>query len=267
MDPSIQLHEDESQPGALKAGAGRTPHYQTQGSGPLLLYIAGLDGTGELFFKQAPALSRSFRVVTYRSRDGQAFTYDDLTDDVARIMRDLGEAKAIILGESFGGTVALSFALRYPEMLERLIVVNSFARFPGRLRIKLAGLLAGALPFRALRPARMAASLLGLYLDGVSRDDRKRFFQAIRSVEGESYARRLKLIAELDHERRLNEIQTPTLFIAGEGDLLVPSAREARSMAARMPNAQVKVIPRAGHACLMGDRVRLADVLTEWTAR
>lgn len=256
----------ESQPGNLKARAARTPH-QTQGSGPLLIYIPGLDGTGELLFKQAPALSRSFRVVTYRSRDGQAFTYDELTDDVARIIRDLGEARATLLGESFGGTVALSFALRYPEMLERLIVVNSFARFPGRMRIKLAAMLAGALPFQALRPARLAASLLGLYVDGVSRDDRRRFFQAIRSVNGDSYARRLKLIAELDLVRRLPEIQTPTLFISGEKDLLIPSAREARSMASRMPNADVKVIPRAGHACLMGDRVRLADILTLWTGR
>ncbi|MFY9607763.1 MAG: alpha/beta hydrolase [Blastocatellia bacterium] len=266
MHSSTRL-KGESRPGALKACAARTPQHQTLGSGPLLIYIPGLDGTGELFFKQAPALSRSFRVVTYRSRDGQAFTYDDLTGDVARIIRDLGEAKASLLGESFGGTVALSFALRYPAMVERLIVVNSFARFRGRMRIKLAGMLAGALPFRALRPARLAASLLGLYVDGVSRDDRRRFFQAIRSVNGESYARRLTLIAELDLERRLPEIRTPTLFISGEADLLIPSAREARSMASRMPNAYVKVIPRAGHACLMGDRVRLADILTEWTGQ
>lgn len=263
MDDSLGLHQSPSQQGASPQTAAQ-PHYQTQGAGPLLIYIAGLDGTGELFFKQAPALSSSFRVVTYRSREDEAFTYEDLTDDVARIIRGLGEAKATVLGESFGGTVALSFALRYPEMLERLIVVNSFARFRGRLRIKLAGLLASALPFRALRPARLAASLLGLYIDGVSGDDRHRFLQAFHSVKSDGYARRLKLIAELDLERRLPEIRTPTLFIAGEQDLLISSAREARSMAARMSNAQVIVIPRAGHACLMGDRVRLADILTEW---
>lgn len=263
MDDSIGPHRSPSQQGASPQTAAQ-PHCQTQGSGPLLIYIAGLDGTGELFFKQAPALSSSFRVVTYRSREDEAFTYEDLTDDVARIIRGLGEAKATVLGESFGGTVALSFALRHPEMLERLIVVNSFARFRGRLRIKLACLLTAALPFRALRPARLAASLLGLYIDGVPRDDRDRFFKAIRSVEGGGYARRLKLIAELDLEGRLPEIRTPTLFIAGEQDLLISSAHEARSMAARMSNAHVKVIPRAGHACLMGNRVRLADILTEW---
>lgn len=243
--------------------SAQTPQYQVQGSGPVLIYIAGLDGTGELFFKQAPCLARSFRVVTYRSRDGEAFTYADLSADVANIIKDLGEAKATILGESFGGTVALSFALGYPQMVERLIVINSFPRFRGRIRIKLAAMLSGVVPFGALRPLRLAASLLGLYVDGVSRDDRDRFFKAIRSVKGESYARRLRLIAELDLEDRLPEIRTPTLFIAGERDLLIPSAREARSMAQRMPKARVRVIPRAGHACLMGDRLRLAEILAE----
>jgi pimeloyl-ACP methyl ester carboxylesterase len=202
--------------------------------------------------------------VTYRSRDGGAFTYADLTADVADIIKDLGESKATILGESFGGTVALSFALGYPQMVERLIVINSFPRFRGRIRIKLAAMLSGLVPFGALRPLRLAANLLGLYVDGVRRNDRDRFFKAIRSVKGESYARRLTLIAELDLEDRLPEIRTPTLFIAGERDLLIPSAREARSMAQRMPKARVRIIPRAGHACLLGDRLRLAEILAEW---
>src|SRR5215210_4163902 len=185
-----------------------------QGSGPLLVYIAGLDGTGRLFFKQAPSLSRSHRVVTYRSRDDDEFTYDDLTDDVAAIIRSLGEKRATILGESFGGTVALTFALRYPEMVERLVVVNSFPRFRKRLKIKLAARLASLLPFRAIWPVRLAASSLGLFADGVTGEARRRFFKAIRTVRGEGYARRLRLISEFDVENRLQEIQAPTLFIA-----------------------------------------------------
>ena len=65
--------------------------YSVEGSGPLLIFISGLDGTGQLFFKQSPALSRSFRVVTYRSRERGQFTYDDLADDVAAIIKELGE--------------------------------------------------------------------------------------------------------------------------------------------------------------------------------
>lgn len=239
------------------------PRYQVEGSGPLLIYLAGLDGTGQLFFKQAPRLARAHRVVTFRSRDHGRFTYEDLTGDLAAIIRDLGEPQAAIIGESFGGTVALSFALRYPRMVERLVVVNSFPRFRKRLTIKLGVKLAAGLPFRLLWPVRSAASILGLLVDGVSREDRRRFWRAVRTVSGDAYARRLQLISELDLEPRLSALQTPTLFIAADRDLLISSVKEARAMAARMPNARVRVIKGAGHACLLGSRVRLDELLAE----
>jgi pimeloyl-ACP methyl ester carboxylesterase len=240
------------------------PRYRVNGKGPLLVYIAGLDGTGELFFKQAPSLASSYRVMTFRSRDAGRFTYEDLADDVALFIRDAGAERATIVAESFGGGVALTFALRYPAMVERLIIVNSFARFHARAKIRLGILFASVLPFWLTSVVRKTANEAGLRADGVRPEDRDRFFQAIRTVKREGYKQRLKLVADLNLENRLADIHAPTLFIAGQKDLLVPSAREARSMSARMRNAQVRIIPRAGHACLLGDRVRLAEILAEW---
>jgi pimeloyl-ACP methyl ester carboxylesterase len=237
--------------------------YRVEGTGQVLVYVPGLDGTGQLFFKQGPRLATSHRVVTFRPRDDGRFTYENLTDDVAAIIRDLGERQATILGESFGGTVALWFALRYPQMVKQLVVVNSFPRFRKRLTIKLGVKLASGLPFRLLWPVRRAANTLGLLVDGVNRDDRKRFWSAIRTVSADAYARRLQLIEELNLESRLSEIQTPTLLIAGDRDLLIPSVKEAHAMAARMPKARVRVVEGAGHACLMGSRVRLDELLAE----
>ncbi len=238
-----------------------SPHYQVEGSGPLLIYVAGLDGTGMLFFKQAPRLARTYRIVSFRSRDHGRFTYEDLSDDLACIISDLGEQKATILGESFGGTVALNFALRYPHMVERLVVINSFPRFRNRLTIKLGRRLASGVLFRILWPVRRAASIFGLLVDRVSPEDRRLFWGAIRTVSAEAYARRLDLIGELNVEPRLSEIQAPTLFIAGDRDLLISSVKEARAMAARMPNATVSVVKGAGHALLLGRLVRLDELL------
>ncbi len=159
--------------------------------------------------------------------------------------------------------MALVFALRYPRMVERLVIVNSFPRFRGRFRIKLAARLVSGLPFRLLWPVRRAANFLGLLVDRVSREDRRRFWEAIRTVSGEAYARRLQLIAEFNVEDRLPEIQSPTILVAGGRDLLIPSVKEAYAMAERMPNATVKVIKEAGHACLLGSHVSLAGLLAE----
>jgi pimeloyl-ACP methyl ester carboxylesterase len=244
--------------------ARRTPAYRVEGSGPLLVYIAGLDGTGELFFKQAPALAHSYRVVTFRSRDDKRFTYDDLADDVAAIIHALGEPRATIVAESFGGGVAFTFALRHPAMVERLVIVNSFARFHSPVKIRMAVMFGTVMPFWLTSQARLVANRLGLRHEGIRGEDRHRFFKAIRTVKRPGYLQRLRLIAELNLDNRLSEIQAPTLFIAGDKDLLVPSARTSEQMAARMPNATVKIIHGVGHACLMGNVVRLSDLLSEW---
>jgi pimeloyl-ACP methyl ester carboxylesterase len=148
-------------------------------------------------------------------------------------------------------------------MVDRLVMVNSFARFHARAKIKIAVLLSSRLPFWLTFPARGVANILGLRADGVTRDDRAHFFRAIRTVEREGYVRRLQIIEKLNLENRLSEIHAPTMFIAGERDLLIPSVKEANAMAAQMPNATVKVIKRAGHACLLGSRVRLAELLAK----
>ncbi|HEV2664114.1 MAG TPA: alpha/beta hydrolase [Blastocatellia bacterium] len=238
-----------------------------EGSGPLLVYIAGMDGTGELFYKQAPALARTYRVVTFRQREDGRFTYDDLTGDVAAIIRNNGESRATIVGESFGGTIALQFAIRFPEMVERLVVVNSFPRFRPRWKIEIAAAFAPIVPHRLTWLLRRGANMLGLMQDGVSAEDRRRFFQVVRGVNHEAHSRRLRLIAELDIENRLSEIRAPTLFIAGAKDYLVKSVREARLMAARLGGADVKIIDGAGHACLLGNKVILADLLADWIAQ
>jgi len=237
-------------------------HYQAEGSGPLLVYVAGLDGTGQLFFKQSLRLTPNYRVVTYRSREQSKFTYYDLTADLAAIIRDVGEQKATIVGESFGGTVALSFALQYPQMIERLVVVNSFPRFRKRFTINL-GIRLSSRMFNTMWPLRLAANRLGLAVDGVTSDDREKFWKAIRTVNREAYTQRLRLIGELDLDSRLAEIRVPTLFIAGDRDLVVPSVKEARMMAARMPNARVKIVKGAGHACLLGNLARLDELLND----
>jgi len=241
------------------------PPYRILGSGSLLIYVAGLDGTGELFFRQIPDLVQKYRVVTFRSRESGRFDYDDLSDDIAAIIADNGESRAMIVGESFGGTVALNFALRHPSMIDRLVIVNSFPRFRGRLRIRLATMISSGVSFRLVTPFRILSSALGLYIDGVTRDDRRRFFNAISTVKEEGYVQRLRLIEALDIDHRLREITVPVLFVAATNDIVVPSVREARFMNQEIPGSVINVIAGAGHACLMGSKVRLAQLIERWS--
>jgi 3-oxoadipate enol-lactonase len=240
------------------------PSYQITGAGPLLVNIPGLDGTGELIFKQMPGLTQLYRVATFKLRDSRRFSYEDLAGDVAAIIRDAGEDRAIVVGESFGGTLALWFALLYPTMLDRLVIINSFPRFRNRFKIALARRFASWIPFQASWFVRVCGTTLGLRADGVAPEDRRRCFNIIRTVGRDGYVRRLELIEQLDLRDRLSEIKAPALFIAADRDLLLPSLREARFMASRIPNAKIEIARGAGHACLMGNRVSLASLLSNW---
>jgi len=82
--------------------------------------VPGLNGTGELFYRQMPSLQQTYRVATYRLRD-DAPTLGVLADDLASVIEHVApaERRAIVVGESFGGAVALTLALTYPDASPR----------------------------------------------------------------------------------------------------------------------------------------------------
>jgi pimeloyl-ACP methyl ester carboxylesterase len=113
------------------------PRITVHGNGPAVVLVPGMDGTGALFYRQTPALARSYRVATYALRDSAA-TYEELHDDLARVIDRVSPdgSPAILIGESFGGTLALSFTLARAERVSSLVVLNSFAHFDPQIRLQ-----------------------------------------------------------------------------------------------------------------------------------
>src|SRR5215475_12438161 len=145
-------------------------NYRIEGDGPLLVCLPGLDGTSNLFYKQTPGLTARYRVALITLPDLGNFTYEDMAADVASVIRELGQERAIVLGESFGGTVALWFALLHPELVDRLIIINSFPRFRKRTLLWAGLVLARKAPPGLVWFVRRAGNTIGLLLDGVGRE-------------------------------------------------------------------------------------------------
>jgi len=72
-----------------------------QGTGQPMVLVPGMDGTGQLFYRQVPSLARSFRVATYALRN-DAQTMETLVNDLGRVVDAAagGDGKAIVVGES-----------------------------------------------------------------------------------------------------------------------------------------------------------------------
>jgi pimeloyl-ACP methyl ester carboxylesterase len=227
-----------------------------------------MDGTGELFYRQVPLLAASYRVGRYRLRD-DAETMDVLVDDLAGVVRALspGGEPAVVVGESFGGAVALSFALARPELVSALVVLNSFPRFLPQLWLRLAIVTLAAVPFtwQAMTVVRRLTAFR-LHSRYTHRREIRRFLELTAATTRRAYLARLKILRRYDVRDRLAEIRAPTLFIASEHDHLVPAVTQARYMAERIAGAQVRVLEGHGHICVIAPNVDLDAILREWRA-
>jgi pimeloyl-ACP methyl ester carboxylesterase len=229
---------------------------------PLVL-VPGLDGTGLLFYRQVPLLERRYAVTTHRLRDTATHIAELVAELDQRIDSIAPGGRVTLVGESFGGALSLSYALAHPERIERLVILNSFPYFAPQARLRLGSWLLLATPWGVMRLVR-ALTAWRLHSPHTGRAELRRFHQLMRATTRQGYLSRLRMLREYDVRRRLAEIQAPVLYLAADGDKLVPSVEQARLMASLTPHATMRVLEGHGHICLIAPDIDLGAILDEW---
>ncbi|MEX2177237.1 MAG: alpha/beta fold hydrolase [Gemmatimonadaceae bacterium] len=243
--------------------AAYNPDVRIDGTGAPLVFVPGMDGTGRLFHRQVPLLAQRFRVATYALRD-DAPDMATLVADLARVLDAVApETGAVVIGESFGGTLALSFALAHPDRVRALVVLNSFPRFLPQIRLHLAMIGIRMMPWGAMRFVRRVTALR-LHSPHTHRSEMKYFLAQTRVTTRRGYLGRLRILTQYDVRDRLARIEMPTLFLAADSDHLIPSVEQGTYMAARVPGATLRVLTGHGHACLIAPGVDLARTIADW---
>ena len=244
--------------------SGYDPRVSIQGEGRAVIFVPGMNGTGELFYRQVPLLQRFYRVATYSLRD-DAENLDELAADLAHTVEIVApvEGRAIIVGESFGGAVALTFALRYPDHVAALVILNSFPYFAPQARLQLAIAGLTVLPWGAM-PLVRRLTAFRLHSPHTHRTEVKQFIELTAHATRDGYLNRLKLLRCFDVRDRLHDIRSPALFLAAEHDHLVPAVAQARYMADRVPSSVMRILKGHGHICLIAPDLDLAEILREW---
>src|SRR5918998_2857858 len=241
-----------------------TVEYRRQGSGPPVVCVCGIEGTGRLFYKQAADLERDHTVISFPLRGEGRYEMSRLVEDLTWVVRDAGVERATFVGESFGGLLTMAAALERPDMFERAILVNTFPFFAQRARIRLGVLLFSLLPYQMIKAHRTRNARHVLFTEDVSDEDRRLFREHTRVVPHEGYVSRLRIIRDTDLRPRLKEIKTPALVVAGTKDRLLDSVAAARLLAASLPRARLKLLEGTGHVALLSGRVRVRDWLREF---
>jgi pimeloyl-ACP methyl ester carboxylesterase len=216
-----------------------------------------------MLFPHERALARHFRVLRIPSRESRPFGYGDLIGDVLGVLDEERVPRATIVGESFGGTLALRLALDHPDRVERLVLVSAFARFPDRVLLQLGDALGRYVPPSIMLGIRRALVVPLLAVDGVAAHHRNRFVEIALGRPFDGYLGRVGLIAGFDLRDRLGEISVPALVLAGDGDQLVPVGC-AVELARGLPHATLRILRGAGHACLLAPGVCFARILEDW---
>ena len=235
-----------------------------RGAGEALVLVPGMDGTGQLFYRQTPSLSESFRTATYALRSN-ARTMDMLVDDLSCVIDTIAPEtrRAVVVGESFGGALAMSFALARPEQVSALVVLNSFPYFSPQFRLRLARYGLALLPWGAM-PLIRRATAFRLHSAHTHREEIRRFMELTASADREGYINRLQLLMSYDIRDRLPDLQPPALFLAAEQDHLVPAIQQAQLMVSRVPHGTLRVLHGHRHVCLIAPDINLAQMVTAW---
>jgi epoxide hydrolase 4 len=108
-------------------------HYVTQGEGPLIVLLHGFPEFWYSWRYQIPFLAGhgywvvapDLRGYNYTDKPRKGYDIPTLLRDIEGLIKGLGQQKAVIVGHDWGGALAWSFAINYPAMTERLIVMNA----------------------------------------------------------------------------------------------------------------------------------------------
>lgn len=292
MDASLELDQPTAREGMIPIGRGAL-WYRDVGSGqPVIVLHGGPDFDARYLLPELDQLADAYRLIYFdqrgRGRSGEQVRPEDVSlasdlADIERVQQHLGLDTAVVLGHSWGGLLAMEYALRAPERVSHLILLNSaFARGADRVLFQeerrrqspdaLAQLheLAATPAFQAGDPEAVAAyyrvhfsttlrqpELLGAIVDRVSAGTSRESILRARAIEARLYADTW-LRDGYDLLPALGHLRIPTLVIHGDRDFIPLGCVERIAMA--IPGAQLVVLPDCGHFAYLEcpDAVRAA---------
>jgi len=236
-------------------------YYEDHGSpdAPPLILSPGLGGSASYWAPNIPALAEHFRVIAYDHRGTgrsdltlpDVVTVDDFADDMLALMDGLGLGKAHIIGHAAGGVAGLALALKAPDRLDKLIVVNGWAKAdPHFLRCFEARLAllrhAGVEAFLRAQPIFLyPANWISAHTAELDAELPHQLvgFPGVATME-----KRIAALAAFDATGKLNGLADRVLALVADDDMLVPS-RAGEILADELGGAWVEIMQWGGHAC------------------
>ena len=237
----------------LSAGRGALTAVRT-GEGRDLVLLHSLLADRYAFDPVLPTLAAKRRVTLFNlpgfhgSRPAMLALMDAYLAVIEDGFDEFGIAKdSVLIGNGFGGTVALAFALAHPERISKLVVSDAAAGFPPEGREAFAvmaekvadgglGSIAEIAAKRVFSPAYLAAHPEKI-------EERKK---VLMGIDPKAFQAACKILQEADLVPLLHHMKVPTLVVFGELDQATPPALN-KQIVEKIPGAKYIELPGCGH--------------------
>jgi 3-oxoadipate enol-lactonase len=245
-------------------------HYEVQGSGPALLFIHGLGSCQLDWEKQVDAFRDRFMVITSdlrgHGRSGRPrgpYSIATFAEDQIALLRELGVASADVVGLSLGGAVAFQLALDAPELVRKLVIVNSDPDFVLRTLAQRLFVWQRTAMIKWLSFERMGKLVAAKMFPGPDQEEVRRIFveRYARNEKG-PYLDSLNALFGWTIADRLDELRCAILVVAADQDYSPLSRKQA--YVAKLAVAKLVLIEDAGHATPMERPGRFNAVLRDF---
>src|SRR5206468_7983597 len=178
-----------------------------------------------------------------------------------------GGDDAIVLGNGYGGFVALQLAIRHSDIVTRLILADCGAAFsePGREAFRNMAAASKAKGLAAIADVAMRRLFAPEFQEkhpDLMRDRREAFLR----TDPEVFRAACAALAELDLRPELGQVTVPVLVLVGEHDDATPPPM-SRELAAGLPNARLKLIPGCAHVPQLQSPEMFLDAICDFLPR
>jgi len=226
-----------------------------------ILFIHGLGLDQSTWDWIIPSFDKHCRVVRYdlrghgNSRMGtEALSWDLLCQDLLHLLNHLNITNVHIVGHGLGGSVALQFALRFPSMVESVVLIGTALYVPQSIVLKQIENRRRLASQHSILPlAEELAQNICYPSDEAKRD---LLVSAYRKVTMDTYFAYLQLAATFLDKQFISCIQTPVLLLAGQNDPLYPPKMLVIG-ASLLPRGQFLIVPTASNTVQL-DQPKLA---------
>lgn len=246
--------------------------YEVKGNGEPVLLVHGFGAKKEAWICQFGPLSEYFKVIRFDNRGAgksdrpnQSYTMNMFADDIRGLMDFINIKKGFVVGWSLGGMIVQTFALKYPNRINKMVLINTLPNWPSGdvtgLEMYINSKIAS---FQAYKKDPIKAffdeantSYTRNFKKEMEKDQSKKFHGLVsvddlirekteNPPEPQDIRNQANALKEFNVLEKLREIKINTLVIAAGQDRQTPKAINVK-IHEKIPNSKLIIIENSGH--------------------